>query len=82
LVSILELTGDRRAQEAAAEMLRSLGDWIDAAHQYRHEQGKPDTVAQPPLTLAVYLVSTGASHLRWLAELDAAQSQSRSNSGQ
>jgi hypothetical protein len=74
--------GDRRAQEAAAEMLKSLGDWIDAAHQYRHEQGKPDTVAQPPLTLAVYLVSTGASHLRWLAELDAAQSQSRSNSGQ
>jgi len=28
-------------------------------------------VAQPPLTLAVYLVSCGAAHLRWLAELDA-----------
>jgi hypothetical protein len=63
--------GDRRAQEAGKEMLRSLADWIDAAHHYRHEEGKPDTIAQPPLTLALYLVSTGAAHLRWLAELDA-----------
>jgi hypothetical protein len=64
--------GDRRAQETSGKMLQSLGDWIDAAHGYRHEEGKPDTVAQPPLTLAVYLISTGAAHLRWLAELDAA----------
>ena len=65
-------SGDRPAQETAKEMLQSLGDWIDAAHNYRHEEGRPDTVAQPPLTLAVYLVSAGAAHLRWLAELDAA----------
>jgi hypothetical protein len=63
---------NRRAQEASAEMLQSLSDWIDAAHCYRHEEGKPDTVAQPPLSIAVYLVSSGAAHLRWLAELDAA----------
>lgn len=64
-------SGDRRAQDASKEMLQSLADWIDAAHHYRHEEGKPDIVAQPPLTLAVYLVSTGTSHLRWIAELDA-----------
>ena len=64
--------GNRLAQEASGEMLQSLSDWIDAAHSYRHEEGKPDTVAQPPLTLAVYLVSAGAAHLRWLAELDTA----------
>jgi hypothetical protein len=63
--------GDRRAQEAGKEMLKSLGDWIDAAHHYRHEEGKPDSIVQPPLNLTVYLVSTGAAHLRWLAELDA-----------
>jgi hypothetical protein len=63
---------DRRAQETSDKMLQSLRGWIDAAHGYRHEEGKPDTVAQPPLTLAVYLVSTGAAHLPWLAELDAA----------
>jgi hypothetical protein len=67
--------GNRRAQETSAKMLQSLSDWIDAAHGYRHEEGKPDSVAQPPLTLAVYLVSTGAAHLRWLAELDAATSK-------
>lgn len=38
--------GDRRAQETGAEMLQSLSRWIDAAHGYRHEQGKPDTVAR------------------------------------
>jgi hypothetical protein len=65
---------DRRAQETSAKMLQSLGDWIDAAHGYRHEEGKADTVSQPPLTLAVHLISTGASHLRWLAEIDAAAS--------
>jgi hypothetical protein len=67
--------GDRRAQEASDKTLQSLRGWIDAAHFYRHEEGKPDTVAQPPLTLAVYLISTGAAHLRWLAELDAATSK-------
>jgi hypothetical protein len=64
-------TSDRRAQESTKEMLQSFADWIDAAHHYRHEEGKPDAVAQPPLTLAIYLVSAGVSHLRWLAELDA-----------
>ena len=52
-------------------MLASLKDWVDAAHFYRHEPGTEE-VAQPPLPLAVYLVSIGASHLRWLAELDGA----------
>jgi hypothetical protein len=68
-------SGDRRAQEASDKMLQSLRGWIDAAHEYRHEEGKPDTIAQPPLTLAVYLVSSGATHVRWLAELDMAVTQ-------
>jgi hypothetical protein len=63
--------GDRTAQETCQKMFQSLRGWIDAAHSYRHEEGKPDIIAQPPLTLAVYLISTGAAHLRWLAELDA-----------
>jgi hypothetical protein len=64
--------GDNVAQSASGKLLTSFKEWIDAAHLYRHEQGKEE-VAQPPLTLAVYLTSTGASHLRWLAELDAAK---------
>jgi hypothetical protein len=61
---------DETALRSASKMLASLKDWIDAAHFYRHEQGTQDVVSQPPLSLAVYLVSIGASHLRWLAELD------------
>jgi hypothetical protein len=59
------------AKHSSTKMLNSFKDWVDAAHFYRHEQGKPDEVVQPPLSLAVYIVSTGASHVRWLAELDA-----------
>jgi hypothetical protein len=62
--------GNRRAQEAAGDLISALRGWIDAAHHYRHEEGTKDEVAQPPLTLAVYLVSSGAAHLRWVAELD------------
>lgn len=62
--------GDKPALAASAKMLESLRDWIDAAHNYRHEAGTEE-VAQPPLQVAVYMVSVGAAHLRWLAELDA-----------
>lgn len=61
---------DATASRAATKLLASFKDWIDAAHFYRHEQGKADEVAQPPLALAVHIVSTGAAHIRWLAEMD------------
>jgi hypothetical protein len=66
---------DDTAKRAVAKMLASLKDWVDAAHFYRHEEGTADEVAQPPLPLAVYIVGTGASHVRWLAELDTALRQ-------
>src|SRR5262249_36805027 len=66
---------DDPARNSARKMLASLKDWVDAAHFYRHEPGTEE-VAQPPLPLAVYLVSIGASHLRWLAELDGASGSS------
>jgi hypothetical protein len=58
------------ALRSSLRMLNSFAEWIDAAQFYKHEQGSED-VAQPPLELAIYIVATGASHLRWLAELDA-----------
>jgi hypothetical protein len=60
---------ENTARRASTKLLGSLKDWTDAAHFYRHEEGAQE-VAQPPLNLAIYLVSGGASHLRWLAELD------------
>ena len=62
--------GDAAASSAAGKLLTGFREWLNAAHVYRHEQGVPDIVAQPPVQLAIYLVSTGAAHLRWLAELD------------
>ena len=61
---------DATALRASDKMLDAFKEWIEAAHFYRHDPGKEE-VAQPPLTLAVYVCSVGASHLRWLAELDA-----------
>lgn len=62
--------GDRTALSAASKLLASLKDWIEACHFYRHEAGKPDEVHQPPLELAVHLVSVGAAFIRLLIELD------------
>jgi hypothetical protein len=58
--------GDRRAQDAAGELVASFADWINSAHQYRHEEGKLEAIAQPPLSLAIHLISTGAAHPRAL----------------
>jgi hypothetical protein len=63
---------DKVATGAAVKLLSAFKDWIDAAHFYRHEAGQQEPV-QPPLTLAVQMVSVGASFIRWLAELDAIQ---------
>ncbi|WP_020174063.1 hypothetical protein [Methyloferula stellata] len=54
---------------AAGKFLDSMKDWVETAHFYRHEQGKEEP-AQPPLDIAVALISTGTGFLRWLAELD------------
>jgi hypothetical protein len=68
---------DETARRSVTKLLGSLKDWVNAAHFYRHEQGVEDVVAQPPLTLAVYIVSTGVAHVRWLAELDHHLTQTR-----
>lgn len=54
----------------AQKLVASLRDWIDGAHFYRHEPGDEEP-AQPPLELAIYMVSEAGGHLRWLAKLDA-----------
>jgi hypothetical protein len=68
---------DDTARRASLKLLNSLKDWVDAAHFYRHEEAGEQAVAQPPLKLTVYIVSTGASHVRWLAELDTTVQQAR-----
>ncbi len=64
-------SADPRALRAANPAVKGFGDWIDACHNYRHEEGKEDP-SQPPIDLAIYLISTGSAHLRWLISLDPA----------
>jgi hypothetical protein len=65
------LASDPVAQSASTRMLDAFKDWIDAAHVYRHEQGREEPT-QPPIPLAISILSVGATYLRWLAETDAA----------
>lgn len=60
----------------AQKLVASLRDWIDGAHFYRHEPGAEEP-AQPPLELAIYMLSEAGGHLRWLAILDAMGGQPR-----
>jgi hypothetical protein len=62
--------GDITASGALGKLTRGFREWVDAAHFYRHEPGE-EKIAQPPLTFAIVMVSSGASYIRWLAELDA-----------
>lgn len=60
---------DAVAQRAASKIVNSFADWVDACHHYRHEQGVEEP-SQPPLDLAIELVSAGAGYVRWLATCD------------
>jgi len=64
-----KFAGNAAALGASTKLLASFKDWIEACHFYRHGQGQEEAT-QPPPTLAVHLVSTGASFIRLLAELD------------
>ena len=65
---------DRTSLLATNKMLAAFRDWIEACHFYRHEPGTPDQIAQPPLELAIHLVSVGAAFIRLLVEIDEAPS--------
>jgi hypothetical protein len=67
--------GDRTAAGAAAKLLASFKDWTESCHFYRHEPGKPDEIAQPPLELAIHLMSVGAAFIRVMVELDQSNQQ-------
>lgn len=59
---------DERAANSAKLFLEGMGDWVNSCHQYRHEHGQSQH-SPPPLILAIALVSTGSTYLRFLIEL-------------
>jgi hypothetical protein len=60
---------DPTALKAAVKSLEAFGVWVDACQNYRHEQGVEEP-SQPPLDLAVQLISVGSGYLRWLISID------------
>ncbi|WP_406858396.1 hypothetical protein ABEG18_12535 [Alsobacter sp. KACC 23698] len=54
---------------SSMKMMKSFGDWVDAAHFFRHSAGAEEPT-EPRLSLTVLLISTGFSFIRWLAEID------------
>lgn len=56
-------------QRTSARLLASFGEWIDAVHNYRHEEGI-ELPQQPNEELAIALISHGISFVRWLAAID------------
>jgi hypothetical protein len=60
---------DETARIAAEHLTEGLCDWIDALHMYRHGQ-KVEEPSNPPMELAIEIVSSGATYLRWLVEID------------
>jgi hypothetical protein len=67
-LAVERFKGNEPAINSAKQALSSFSDWITAVHQYRHGQGEASPI-DPPLELAVYLVSLGASHIRWVASV-------------
>lgn len=68
--------GQKPAVNLAQKLVASLKDWIDGAHFYRHEPGSEEP-AQPPIELAIYMLSQAGGHIRWLAKLDEMNRQPR-----
>ncbi|MDP4023767.1 hypothetical protein Q8W71_14115 [Methylobacterium sp. NEAU 140] len=62
---------DRPAQQAAEKLVQGFTDWVASAQFYRHGQGQEEP-NQPPLEVAVMILSSGAAHLRWLVHIDQA----------
>lgn len=48
--------------------IKAFKSWVEAAHNYRHDLGKPEPSA-PPTELALLSISHGYGYVRWLADI-------------
>ncbi|MCD2174285.1 hypothetical protein [Rhizobium sp. C4] len=62
-------SGTRPALQVVLKQLEAFKDWIDGAHFYRHEPGSEEPT-QPPLDLAILMVSQATAYIRWLQQFD------------
>lgn len=63
---------NRTEKQASEKLVKSLIDWIEAAHFYRHAPGGVE-VDQPTESFTIAFVSQGFSYVRWIADTYANQ---------
>lgn len=64
---VTSLGADERAANYTRAMCRSLEDWANAFHEYRHGKSS-DAALDPPEHIAVQGVSTGLAWIRWILD--------------
>lgn len=69
--------GDAADKRAIEKFTAGFGNWIGAAHEYRHAQGQ-ESPREPAAALAVAMLTSGYSYIRFLAELDNVIQRARS----
>lgn len=60
---------DETAYKVTCELFEGFAHWVDALHNYRHGQDSEEPVA-PSEGVSIYVLSSGSSFLRWLAEIN------------
>ncbi|GJL96074.1 MAG: hypothetical protein DHS20C05_24790 [Hyphococcus sp.] len=69
LLPVVEERYSERHKNSATLFLKSFSEWINACQQYRHADDEREH-AEIPLEYAVALISSGASYLRWLLDIE------------
>jgi hypothetical protein len=65
---------DNTALNSIERVFNGFAQWVDGMHFYRHGQGEQEPTA-PPIEFAVFVLSSGASYLRWLVDIDSIVNQ-------
>jgi hypothetical protein len=60
---------DETAFNTASKLFDGFARWVDALHNYRHGQASDEPVA-PSESVAIYILSSGSSFLRWLVDIN------------
>jgi hypothetical protein len=67
--------GDDAGGEAAKSMLEAFGCWVASAQRYRHSE-RSEEPRSAPMDLAVAILGSAATYIRWLVELERAAARS------
>lgn len=72
ILESITIPTDRLMQD---RLVDSFGLFVDSVHPYRHGQGVDDPI-QPPLEIAIHVLSSVATALRWLVVVDSKRQKS------